>query len=148
MIRNALGRRALLLAAAVLATSCSMMPASNTVSLGGKLSGANQVPAVMADGSGTAEVTLNKGTNLLTWKVTYSGLSGPARAAHFHGPATTAQSVGVILGFTGSVESPIQGQATVTAAQAADILAGKWYVNVHTAKNPGGEIRAQIVPAM
>lgn len=143
-----MGRRALVLTTALLAASCAMMPASNTVKLGGKLSGANQVPAVMADGTGVAEVTLNKDTNLLTWKITYSGLSGPARAAHFHGPATTAQSVGVILGFTGSVESPIQGTATVTAAQAADILAGKWYANVHTAKNPGGEIRAQIIPAM
>ena len=148
MIQNALGRRAILLATALLLASCSMMQPSNTVKLGGRLSGANQVPPVASDGGGSAEVTLNKDTNLLTWKITYTGLSGPARAAHFHGPATTAQAVGVILGFTGSVESPIQGTATVTPAQAADILAGKWYANVHTAKNPGGEIRAQIVPAM
>ena len=148
MTRYFVSRRALMLTAAVFLASCAMTQPSNTVKLGGKLAGSNQVPAVVSDGAGTAEVTLNKETNLLTWKVSYSGLSGPARAAHFHGPATTAQSVGVILGFTGSVESPIQGQATVTAAQAADILAGKWYVNVHTAKNPGGEIRAQIVPAM
>ena len=148
MNRFAVVRLALVLTAAVFAASCAMTQTSNTVKLGGKLSGASQVPAVVSDGSGAAEVTLNKDTNQLTWKVTYAGLSGPARAAHFHGPATTAQSVGVILGFTGSVESPIQGQATVTPAQAADILAGKWYVNVHTAKNPGGEIRAQIVPSM
>lgn len=148
MIQNTFGRRALLLATALLVASCSTMQPGNTVKLGGKLSGTNQVPAVVSGGSGTAEVTLNKDTNLLTWKVTYSGLSGPARAAHFHGPATTAQSVGVVLGFTGSVESPIQGTATLTPAQAADILAGKWYVNVHTARNPGGEIRAQVVPAM
>ena len=148
MTRSSIARRALLIVASLSLASCAMMMPGNTVKLGGKLSGANQVPAVVSDGSGTAEVTLNKDTNLLTWKITYSGLSGPARAAHFHGPATTAQSVGVILGFTGSVESPIQGTATVTPAQAADILAGKWYANVHTAKNPGGEIRAQIVPAM
>lgn len=148
MIQNAVARRALVLATTLLVASCSLMGPSNTVKLGGKLSGANEVPAVASDGSGSAEVTLNKDTNLLTWKITYTGLSGPARAAHFHGPATTAQSVGVILGFTGNVESPIQGTATVTPAQAADILAGKWYANVHTAKNPGGEIRAQIVPGM
>lgn len=142
-----MGRNALILAASLLAASCAMAQTGGMVSLGGKLSGANQVPAVSSDGSGTAELTLNKESNLLKWKVTYSGLSGPARAAHFHGPASTAQSVGVVLGFTGSVESPIQGEATLTPAQAADILAGKWYVNVHTAKNPGGEIRAQIVPA-
>lgn len=148
MTRIANGRRALVLASALLAASCAITQPSNTVSLGGKLSGANQVPAVVSDGSGTVEVLLNKQTNLLKWKVTYSALSGPARAAHFHGPATTAQSVGVVLGFTGSVESPIQGEATVTPAQAADILAGKWYVNVHTARNPGGEIRAQVVSSM
>ena len=148
MTRYAIGRRALILASALLLASCAMMPAGNTVRLGGKLSGASEVPAVTTDGSGAAEVTLNKDNNLLKWKVTYSGLSGPARAGHFHGPAAAGANAGVILGFTGSVESPFQGEATVTPAQAADILAGKWYVNLHTAKNPGGEIRAQVVPAM
>ncbi len=139
-------RTATLLAVAFLAASCATMQPSNMVRLGGKLSGVNEVPPASTDGSGMVEVTFNKETNLLTWKVGYSGLSGPARAGHFHGPATAAQNVGVVLGFTGSIESPFTGQATVTAAQAADILAGKWYVNIHTAKYPGGEIRAQVLP--
>ena len=148
MNRHAMGRNALFLATAFLVASCAMMQPGSTVSLGGKMAGVNEVPAVVTDGTGTAEVTLNKDTNLLKWKVTYSGLTGPARAAHFHGPAEAGKNAGVILGFKGSVESPIQGEATVTPAQAAEILAGKWYANVHTAKNPGGEIRAQVVPAM
>ncbi len=148
MNRYAMGRNALFLATAFLLASCAMTQPTSTVSLGGKMTGANEVPAVVTDGTGTAEVTLNKDTNLLKWKITYSGLTGPARAAHFHGPAETGTNAAVILGFKGSVESPIEGEATVTPAQAADILAGKWYANVHTAKNTGGEIRAQVVPAM
>jgi hypothetical protein len=84
---------------------------------------------------------------MLSWTVNYSGLTGPAKAGHFHGPAPAGQNAGVALGFTGSVESPIKGSATLTAAQAADLLAGKWYVNLHTAANPGGEIRGQAVAA-
>lgn len=140
-------RAAAALAVAALTASCAMMQPSNTIRLGGKLSGASEVPPAATDGAGTVEVTLNKETNLLTWKVSYGGLSGPARAGHFHGPAMAGQNVGVVLGFTGSIESPFQGQATVTAAQATDILAGKWYVNLHTAKYPGGEIRAQMMPS-
>ena len=65
----------------------------------------------------------------------------------FHGPAAAGAYAGVALGFTGSVESPIKGSATLTPAQASDLLAGKWYVNLHTAANPGGEVRGQVAPA-
>ena len=139
-------RIAAALAIAAFTASCAMMQPSHIVSLGGKLSGSSEVPPAATDGSGAVEATFNKETNLLKWKVTHSGLSGPARAAHFHGPATVAQAVGVVLGFK-SADSPIEGEATLTPAQAADLLAGKWYVNVHTAKYPGGEIRAQVMPS-
>jgi hypothetical protein len=96
---------------------------------------------------GTVEATLNTQTNELKWKVVYSGLSGPAGAAHFHGPAESGQNAGVVLGFKGSVESPISGGTTITPVQANDLLSGKWYVNIHTKAYPGGEIRAQVMPA-
>lgn len=118
--------------------------AADTVALNGTFSVA---PNATSAGMGTVEATLNTGSNELTWKVVYSGLSGPAVAAHFHGPAEPGQNAGVVVGFKGSVESPIVGQATITPEQANDLLSGKWYVNIHTKAYPGGEIRAQVMQA-
>jgi hypothetical protein len=145
--RRNLFRVALITAELVATAGCGMMQPSNVVSLGAQLSGASEVPSVITGGRGVLEASLNKETNLLRWKVVYSGLSGPAAAAHFHGPAAVGQNVGVVLGFKGSVDSPIEGEATLTPAQAADVIAGKWYVNVHTRANPGGEIRGQVAVA-
>ncbi|MDB5861922.1 MAG: domain containing protein, partial [Ramlibacter sp.] len=73
----------------------------------------------------------------------YSGLTAPATAGHFHGPAGPGQNAGVVLPFA-NPSSPIRGEATLTAAQAADLLGGRWYANIHTTRYPGGEIRAQV----
>ena len=94
-----------------------------------------------------AEAWLNKDSNVLKWKITYSGLSGPATMAHFHGPAMAGMNAPVVIPFTNPA-SAIEGQATLTPAQAADLMSGKWYANVHTAANPGGEIRGQMLPKM
>ena len=138
-----------LLAATVAFAGCNSMPmmasaSSNTANLAATLSSAAEVPANASTGTGTLSGTLDKSTNLLKWQISYSGLSGPATAAHFHGPALPGSNAGVALPFP-SPASPIEGQATLTAAQAADLLAGKWYANVHTAANPGGEIRGQVM---
>lgn len=126
---------------------CTAMQPSNMVNFSAKLSGASEVPATTTSGTGKAEATLNKDTNVLEWKVTYSGLSGPATAGHFHGPAAAGSNAGVVVPFS-SVASPIDGQATLTPAQVADLMAGKWYANIHTATNKGGEIRGQLMPDM
>ena len=136
-------RRLFTISTVALLAGCAML--GSTVQLGGSLSGAQEVPPVSTAGSGTVEATFDKQTNRLSYRVVYSGLSGPAAAGHFHGPATAGQNAGVVLGFSNAA-SPIQGEATLTAAQAADLLAGRWYVNIHTARNPGGEIRAQVIP--
>ena len=107
------------------------------------LSGASEVPPVTSNAIGTVELNLNKQTNELSWTVTYTGLSGLATGAHFHGPAMAGENAGVVMPMTGSLTSPIRGTASLTAAQAADLMAGKWYVNLHTAANPNGEIRGQ-----
>jgi hypothetical protein len=119
--------------------------AADTTALSAKLSGASEVPANSSAGSGSVEASLDKQTNVLSWTVTYTGLTGPVKAGHFHGPAAAGANAGVALGFSGSVESPIKGSATLTPAQVADLVDGKWYVNLHTAANPGGEVRGQVI---
>jgi hypothetical protein len=108
------------------------------------LDGKSEVPATTSSGTGTADINYDAATKKLTWKLTYSGLSGPATAAHFHGPAETGKNAGVMVPIPGAASSPAEGSATLTDAQASDLLAGKLYVNIHTAANPGGEIRGQV----
>jgi hypothetical protein len=108
------------------------------------LDGKSEVPANTSAGTGTADVNYDAATKKLTWTLTYSGLTGPATAAHFHGPAEAGKNAGVKVPITNATSSPSEGSATLTDEQAADLLAGKYYINVHTAANPGGEIRGQI----
>jgi hypothetical protein len=107
------------------------------------MNGASEVPPKTTEGKGTATATLDTVTKKLTYNVTYSGLSGPATAAHIHGPAAAGANAGVLFPFAPPT-SPISGSVTMTDAQIADLEAGKMYVNVHTATNPGGEIRGQL----
>jgi CHRD domain-containing protein len=108
------------------------------------LDGKSEVPATTSAGTGTADVDYDPATKKLSWKLTYSGLTGPATAAHFHGPAEPGKNAGVAVAIPNATSSPAEGSATLTDAQAADFEAGKYYINVHTAANPGGEIRGQV----
>jgi hypothetical protein len=108
------------------------------------LDGKSEVPPNASAGTGTADIDYDAATKKLSWKLTYSGLSGPATAAHFHGPAEPDKNAGVAVAIPNATSSPAEGSATLTDAQAADLTAGKYYVNVHTAANPGGEIRGQV----
>ena len=141
-----------LLAAVLALGSCgstAMRPSSamdpGTVLMTTQLSGAREVPPVPGIASGSAEVSYNQGTNMLRWTVTYSGLSGLATGGHLHGPAMAGENAPVAIPFNGSLASPISGGVILSPAQASDLLAGKWYVNIHTQANPGGEIRGQVV---
>jgi hypothetical protein len=118
---------------------------STSVAMTARLSAANEVPVNASMGKGMMQATFDKQTSMLSWTLTYSDLTGPVRAAHFHGPALAGANAGVALGLTGSLESPVKGSAVLTAAQVADVMAGKWYINLHTAANAGGEIRGQLV---
>ena len=110
---------------------------------------ANLAPAsgIASSGKGMATASLDTTTKTLTWTVDYSGLSGPATAAHIHGPADPGANAGIVVPFTGNLASPIKGSATLTDAQIAQLEAGKWYVNIHTEANKPGEIRGQLVRA-
>jgi|SRR4051812_9635855 len=109
------------------------------------LDGKQEVPATTSAATGTADLDYDAASKKLSWKLTYSGLSGPATAAHFHGPAETGKNAGVAVAIPNATASPVEGSATLTDAQAADLAAGKYYINIHTAANPGGEIRGQVM---
>jgi hypothetical protein len=118
--------------------------ATNLTALTAQLSGAGEVPPVITEASGTLEASLAPGSNVLTWTLNYTGLSGPLTGAHFHGPAMAGQNAGVAVPISGPLASPVSGSVTLNAAQVAEINAGNWYVNLHTAAHPEGEIRGQL----
>lgn len=121
---------------------------AEVVKMQATLDGAQQSPAVEVPGKGSAQLTFNTESKKLEWTVEYSDLSGAPAAGHFHGPADKGANADVAVPFEGELASPIKGSATLTDAQAADLLAGKYYINLHTAAHKGGEIRGQVEKAM
>ena len=117
-----------------------------TVQLKADLKASAEVPPKDSAGMGTLTGTLNTETNEFTYHIEFSGLTGPAVAAHFHGPAAEGVNAKPQLPIKATpVTSPIDGKATLTSEQAKDLVDGKWYFNLHTASNPGGEIRGQVL---
>ncbi len=110
------------------------------------LSGGAENPPVTTAGTGIGTLAL-EGSNL-TYHISFAGLSGPATAGHIHGPAPTTNNAGVLIPFIvpSATSGAVSGTATLTPDLVADIVGGLAYVNFHTANNPGGEIRGQIVP--
>lgn len=118
---------------------------TNETKLTAQLSASSVVPPTTSTASGEVDAYLNEKTNKLSWTIKYSGLTGEATAAHFHGPAVVGANAGPALPIVGSLVSPIKGEAVITNEQKTDLLASKWYLNVHTAANPDGEIRGQVI---
>jgi CHRD domain len=143
--------RVALFATPIVLAGCGMAPkadpapmgSSGSVNFSAALSSAAEVPANSSAATGRLDATLDKGSNALRWTLTYSGLSGLATMAHFHGPALAGANAGVVVPFP-SATSPAKGETMLTPMQISDLMAGKWYANVHTAANPGGEIRGQV----
>ena len=111
------------------------------------LSGAAESPPVQSAGAGTAAVNLETTTKAISWRVEYTGLSGPAIGAHIHCGAPPGGNAGVAvpLGTAPNWNSPLQGNAQLTDAQLAQLQGGQCYVNIHTDRNRPGEIRGQLM---
>ncbi|MGF6240719.1 CHRD domain-containing protein [Paraburkholderia phenazinium] len=128
-----------------LSLAAPALAVADTLNLKANLLASTEVPPKASDGHGDLTATYDTSTKVLQWKVTYADLTGPASMAHFHGPAPAGKNAPVVIPIPmDKLPSPIEGQATLTPAQESDLLAGNWYFNVHTAKNPGGEIRGQV----
>lgn len=140
MLRSALA--AIVCTAAIGLAGPSM---AAVVNLKATLSAASEVPPNASKGTGSVTATFDTASKKLTYHGTYKDLSGPATAAHFH-TGEPGKNGGVAVPIFGgaNAKSPFAGEATLTDAQASDLLAGKMYVNIHTAANKAGEIRGQV----
>lgn len=115
---------------------------------GGRLSGANEVPANGSVATGTVIVRYNTLTNELELNGNYEKLSANITGSHIHNaPAGSNGGVIVALTNSGSSFGVLNATATLTDPQESELLAGNMYVNVHSSSFPGGEIRAQLMPA-
>jgi hypothetical protein len=117
---------------------------ANPIMIAAKLTAKEEIPAqavknAKATGSFTGDITGRK----LTWTLKFSHLTGPATAAHIH-LGGMGVSGNVVVPLCGPCKSPMKGTATLTKALLKDLRVHKLYVNVHTAKNPAGEIRGQL----
>ncbi|MEY4539882.1 MAG: hypothetical protein RLZZ306_1639 [Bacteroidota bacterium] len=142
-----------LLAVAAITFSCKddevVVNADKIYQVSTTLSGANEVPAVVTSATGSTTGTYNQTTKILSVTTTYTGLT--PTMGHIHTqtvPTNDFRSGGVTFGFPATgLASPIVFTSTITpltAAQEANLFNGIMYVNIHTAANPGGEIRGNL----
>ena len=134
---------------AALLSACALGAAAKaeTMKFSADLATATEVPANTGKGMGKLEASVDSATKKMTYTITYSGLTGPATAAHFHGPAAAGANAPPIVPLSGDLKSPIKGEASVTDAQIKEMTDGKVYFNVHTAAHKDGEVRGQVMIA-
>ena len=111
------------------------------------LEGESEVPVTGdLDGTGTATVTLNRGTGEVCWDISVAGITLPAAAAHIHeAPAGVPGDVVVTLSAPDAT-GVATGCTTADRALVKDIAKNpsEYYVNVHTSDFPGGALRGQL----
>jgi hypothetical protein len=120
---------------------------AETVVFKAQLNATNHTPPTESSGKGSVTASYDTSSKVLSWKGTHSGLTGPATSAHFHGPAEAGHYAGVAIWISTKgtpLPASFEGQTTLTDAQATEMMAGHWYVNIHTARYPGGEVRGQL----
>ncbi len=117
------------------------------VALNATLNSLQEVPPSGSNGIGSAAMLYDTDTNVLTWAILYTNLTGPLVGAHFHGPAPAGSNAGVQIniGAISGFGSPMLGSAVLTEGQESDLIGNLWYINLHTDQFPGGEIRGQVI---
>lgn len=122
-------------------------PTPKNISFSGMLSGQAEIPSVSTSATGSVTATYNPATKMLSYTFTWSNLSGAPIAMHFHdGAAGTNGAVVVpVSGFPATASGSVSGTSSpLNDTLVNDLMAGKFYGNIHTQSNPGGEIRAQM----
>ena len=147
---DVLSRRALVVAVLTLLAwaAWETLVHAAAVSFKVPMTGGQEVPSVQTNGYGIADLTYDPDTRVVTWTITYNGLSSPVTMAQFHGPAQPGKNAPGLVSLTkqGSpLETPITGQATLTPEQSRQFEAGDWYINIHTQTHPDGEIRGLVL---
>lgn len=147
--RSALGTSGVVLVIALTVAAAAVgRPQAGTIRVSALLNAGQEVPAPKGDvsasrGTFSATVTRSGTSDVMAWELTFSGLTGPAGAAHVHlGPR--GQSGGVAVPLCGPCSSPASGTANVDATVLNALQTGGAYANVHTPTNAPGEIRGQI----
>ena len=137
----------LILAAGLFAACESDSTDDNMYSLSGSASGAQENPPVTTSGTANLSGSYNRDNNVLSYTITWSGMSGPLTAAHFHGPAPVGVNAPPVFdiditanGISGSASATV----TLDDTTETHLLNGRLYYNLHTALNPAGEVRAQV----
>lgn len=120
--------------ATVLSTGAAAQESLWCINLEGSLTGSSAI--------GVGTVRYDVATATLSWDVSYGPLNGPQTNAHFHGPAMPGGNAGVTVPM--GVGNPLVGSAVISDAQAAELLSGLWYINIHSMGHPGGEIRDHV----
>lgn len=134
-----------ILVAVVCASSFTSTANAMMYSYSSTLNGTNEVPPNASPGSGLVSGTYDDVTNLLTWTLVWSDLVAPATAAHFHHAAAGVNGpVQVTIGVPPATSGTVSSSFNITQLMEPDLLAGDWYVNIHTSIYPGGEIRGQV----
>ena len=139
-----MSRSTLLLAATLCGALAAAGTRAETVKFHATMEASQEVPPKSTAGKGSVDASLDTTSKALTYTLEYSDLTGPATAAHFHGPADTGANAGVLVPIAPPLASPIKGTVTLTDDQVAALRGGKVYANVHTTANPGGELRGQL----
>jgi hypothetical protein len=129
----------------VFAAVSSARSSSGMYHLSATLNAGQEIPKQVvknqsAHGSFTATLS---GTHL-AWKLTFTKLTGPATAAHIH-LGGMGKAGNVVVPLCTPCKGSMKGTATISASLLKTIKKHGTYVNVHTAKNPNGEIRGQLV---